>query len=166
MNIFIVDTNVAVVANGRNTHASYECQLRCAEILEKCRCENIIAIDDIGCILDEYDRELNISGQPNVGDLFYKHVFDNQYMTQYVHRVSIHKTNDGSFEEFPDDAALARFDADDHMFVAVSLTHADKPPILNAVDSDWANHHEALTAHGVTILYICPEYTSPDDEDN
>ena len=160
MNAFVVDTNVAVVANGRDTHASLACQHQCIIKLRELKESSIIVIDDCNHILSEYRKKLNFSGQPGVGDYFFKHVFDNQYVGKHVHRVSILRTDDGSFEEFPDDNRLVDFDNDDHMFVAVALTHQDKPPILNAVDTDWANYHDALECCGITILYLCPEHVS------
>ncbi len=162
MTIWVVDTNVAVVANGRDTHASEACQLRCIEMLEEIRDKNVIAIDESGCILDEYHKELNFSGQPNVGDSFYKYVFDNQLVPDRVHRISIQRTTCGaSFEEFPDDDTLEGFDSDDRMFVAVALAHPERPRILNAVDTNWACYHAALSKHGVRIEYLCPEHTAP-----
>ena len=167
MKVWVVDTNVAVVANGRDTHASEACQLRCIEMLERIKEKDIVAIDEYGQILDEYHKELNFSGQPNVGDSFYKYVFDNQYAQDRVHRISIKRTACGSsFEEFPDDNALEDFDNDDHMFVAVALTHPNRPKILNAVDTDWACHHAALSKHGVRIKYLCPEHTTPAERGN
>ena len=34
MTAFVVDTNVAIAANGRETHADHLCQLACMEKLE------------------------------------------------------------------------------------------------------------------------------------
>ena len=34
MNAYVVDTNVAIAANGRNTHADYACRFDCNETLE------------------------------------------------------------------------------------------------------------------------------------
>ena len=72
---FGVDTNVAIVANGRGTHADVRCQLTCVERLKFLAAGEVAAIDDRGLILEEYRRRLNLSGMPGVGDLFLKHVF-------------------------------------------------------------------------------------------
>ena len=32
----------------------------------------------------------------------------------------------------------------------------------NAVDSDWAHHHAALTRAGVRVRFLCPQHVSPD----
>jgi len=40
--------------------------------------------------------------------------------------------------------------------VAVALTHATDPPVVNATDSDWHHHREALLRHGVRVESIYP----------
>jgi hypothetical protein len=48
---FVIDTNVAIAANGRNTHASEICQLVCIEFLEQYKDLNIV-IDELGFIIE------------------------------------------------------------------------------------------------------------------
>ena len=73
---FVVDTNVAMAANGRETHADARCQLACVERLKSLAAGEVVAIDDRGLILHEYRGRLNLSGMPGVGDVFLKHVFN------------------------------------------------------------------------------------------
>ena len=47
---FVVDTNVAVVANGKNTHADKQCQLKCIRKLNAIVDQDVIVIDDAGLI--------------------------------------------------------------------------------------------------------------------
>lgn len=61
------------------------------------------------------------------------------------------------FEEFPTDPRLASFDASDRKFVAVAIKAGSKPPVLNAVDSDWWNHLSVLREHGVKVEFLCPD---------
>lgn len=157
MNAFVVDTNVAVVANGRETHASDRCQYSCIEKLENIVDGGLIVIDDANFIMTEYERRLHFQGAPGVGDMFYRHVFDNQYITAKVQRVLIHSTADGSFQEFPNDPSLNGFDPDDHMFVAVALESSRNPKILNAVDNDWKQFQTKLMNHGLVVVQLCPE---------
>ena len=70
MNV-VVDTNVAIAANGLDTHASLACQLACTEFLEdlvspKKRAH--IILDESGLIFAEYSHHLNYKGQPGVGE--------------------------------------------------------------------------------------------------
>ena len=46
MTPFVVDTNVAIVANGRGTHADLRCQLSCVERLKSVAAGEVVAIDD------------------------------------------------------------------------------------------------------------------------
>ncbi len=159
---FVVDTNVAVVANGRNTHASEACQLRCITKLQEVVNASQIVIDDKGHILNEYHNRLNFNGQPGVGDFFYKHIFNNQGVLKKVRLVTITPMN-SSYKEFPSAAALNKFDNDDRKFVAAALQSNPASVILNAVDTDWAKFHNQLASHGVKIDYLCPCHVTPDN---
>jgi len=78
MTAFVVDTNVAMVANGRGTDVDARCQLTCVERLKSVASGASVVIDDGGLILREYRGRLNFSGMPGVGDAFLKHVFNYQ----------------------------------------------------------------------------------------
>jgi hypothetical protein len=105
------------------------------------------------------EQGLSLSGQPGMGDAFFKWVFQNQANSQVCETVEIHprKGSDTDFEEFPKDPALAGFDPSDRKFVAVARTSARRPPILNAVDSDWWDFREPLRRNGVEVRFLCPE---------
>ena len=94
MTVFVVDTNVAIAANGRRTHADLRCQRSCIATLKTVVKEETIAIDDAGLIFQEYAKHLRRSGQPGVGDLFLKHVFDHQYRLGRVRRVALRRSTD------------------------------------------------------------------------
>lgn len=74
---FVVDTNVAIAANGRGTHADVQCRLTCVRRLRSLVAGEVVAIDETGLVLNEYKKHLNFSGMPGVGDMFFKHVFNN-----------------------------------------------------------------------------------------
>jgi len=156
MNTFVIDTNVPIVANGRNTTASNKCQKICIEILEEIVNSGSIAIDDKNIIMDEYHRELNFTGQPSVGDEFYRFVFQNQGYPNKVERVKITPSDSyGNFREFPNsDTELNGFDLSDRKFVAVALTSSNNPEILNATDSDWGNFAQPLSRY-VKVRELC-----------
>jgi hypothetical protein len=90
------------------------------------------------------------------GDAFLKWVWDHQ-ATSRCEQVTITQISEGEFAEFSDSESLKDFDKSDRKFVAVALTHHAKPAIANAVDSDWYNHKQALTEHGVKLNFLCPE---------
>ncbi len=155
----VMDTNVAVVANGRTPQAGDRCVGTCIETLLTMRERHRVLLDELGLILSEYRHYLSPSGQPGPGDAFFKWLWDNQANPEHCRQVLITQTVDDhrNFEEFPDDPDLADFDPSDRKFVAVALASEEQPPILNAADTDWWEHREALNRHGVDIRFLCPE---------
>ncbi|AUA73372.1 MULTISPECIES: hypothetical protein [Pseudomonas] len=151
----IIETNVAIAANGRNTHACLECQLACVEFLENLvRGRERVTIDSTGLILSEYARHLNHSGQPSVGDEFFKYLHDNLYLERKVQMVNITENNDNGtgFDELPPNS----MDPSDRKFLAVAIVSGAH--IYNALDSDWAEHHEEIEAMGISVEQLCPQH--------
>lgn len=165
MSRFVVDTNVPVVANGRSQQAGPDCVLACLRALMQVRDHGIIVLDDSMLILKEYMRNLNLSGQPGAGDLFMKWVWTIQSHPDHCQQVSITSLDkeQTNFVEFPLDGDLAGFDPADRKFVAVALASESSPTVLNAVDSDWADHHRALARNGIDVEFLCPQHVSPKD---
>jgi hypothetical protein len=154
----IVDTNVLIVANGRDCpQASPECVLACVRRLRDIEQHGTLVLDDGWHIIGEYKHKVSQTGQPGLGDAFLKWVLTNQSNPQRIEKVSITPIEDEGFAEFPNTPGLEKFDRSDRKFVAVALTHPQKPPICDAVDSDWRNFHEALVQAGVTVEFLCPD---------
>ncbi len=154
----IVDTNVPLVANGKADQASEDCVETCIDRLMQITAGNVkLVLDDQRRIIGEYRNKLHSDGFPGVGDAFLKWVEINWANPQQCDLVSIMPIDDSEtdFQEFPTDPALADFDPDDRKFIAVALAHAEKPPILQAVDSAWWTYREALRQNGVTVEFIC-----------
>ena len=162
MSTFVVDVNVAVVANGKSPQADARCRLDCIQALLEVS-ENGIAIDDGDHILKEYRKvQLSITGQPGAGDKFMKWLHQNQCNENICQRVAITPDPEWGFEEFPHDDRLGRvtdnprFDRSDRKYVAVALASTSNPTLLNAVDSDWSGHRDALSDNGVVVEELCP----------
>ena len=152
MTVFVVDTNVAIAANGRNTHADMSCQLACVEQLEHVVDPGVVAVDDTGWILEKYSNYLCWSGMPGVGDAFFKHMVNQLYGESRVRRVSVTPSDDDrkGFEELPEND----FDRSDRKFLAVAV--AAKAIVLNATDSDWEEHEELIDRLQVDVVELCP----------
>ena len=80
----IVDTNVPKIANRAQNPDSVPdelatCVLNCVEAIEHIVTKGGLVIDDGDEIFTEYHRQLRMSGQPGVGDLFMKWVHDNRW---------------------------------------------------------------------------------------
>ncbi|WP_199249076.1 hypothetical protein [[Phormidium] sp. ETS-05] len=155
----VVDTNVPVVANNKSMQALPECVIKCVTVLDQIKRNRILVIDDKWLIITEYRKNLSEKGQPGVGDAFLKWVLTNQGNPQRCQRVQITPIDENNFAEFPQDESLAGFDKSDRKFVAVALTHPQKPRILNAVDSDWQDFQVQLAVYGVQVEFVCGSLT-------
>lgn len=154
----VVDTNVCVVANGRHDRAGPGCVEACIEALAQAR-RGLVVIDDAMRILDEYRRNVDASGQPGVGDAFFRWLWSNQANRRRCRQVRITAATDDdeTFAEFPRDPELAGFDRSDRKFVAVALASGLDPHVDNASDSDWWIFRDPLEANGVRVRFLCPE---------
>lgn len=158
--LVVVDTNVAVVANGKSEQASAGCVSKCLLQLKRIINEkDRIVIDDQWFIIREYMTNLRSSGEPGLGDEFLKWVLTNQTNPRLCSQVHLTPINgsDSDFEEFPPAPDLQHFDRSDRKFVVVALVHPKHPTVLQAVDSDWWNAREALKRNGVRIKFLCPD---------
>lgn len=154
----IVDTNVAVVANGQSSQASPNCVDTCINRLEGIiRGEEKLVLDDMWAILGEYMRNLRSSGEPGAGDRFLLWLLRNKDTQCDLVSITPVNGSDNAFEEFPDDPALNDFDPADRKFIAVACAHSEKPPILQAVDSKWLDFRDAFRRNGVTVVFICED---------
>lgn len=159
----VVDTNVPKTANLATAPHQIpsdlqECVANCVDVIEEiCRGKRQIVIDRDGELFDEYRSELQMSGQPGLGDKFMKWLHDRQYSLPERDRVSITKEGNG-YAEFPNHEGLAGFDPSDRKFVAIANAHPEKPPILQATDSKWWGWKDALNDVGLSVHFLCEEY--------
>jgi len=154
MTTYVVDTNVAIAANGRDTHADLCCQEACIDWLEYLAVHGVVAVDESGEILDEYGGYLSHSGSPGMGDAFFRHLFNSQHQGGRVRRVRLTPSDDDrkGFEELP----VNNFDRSDRKFLAVAVVA--KAVVLNATDSDWVEHGELMRAVRVEANQLCPQH--------
>lgn len=153
----VVDTNVPLVANGKAEQAGLECEVACVRKLIQVQSEQRTLLDDKMLIIGEYRRNLSHSGQPGVGDAFFKWLWENQANEQHCRTVPLTVHADRGFVEFPDDARLSSFDLSDRKFVAVALASGTDPQVVNASDTDWWHDRQTLAEHGLQIVFLCPE---------
>ncbi len=153
----VIDTNVPVVANGKAEQAAAGCEATCIKTLRQIRTDRRLLLDDKGLIIQEYRKRLSPSGQPGPGDAFFKWLWENQANEQHCRFVTVTCHADRGFEEFPEDPSLGSFDLDDRKFVAVVLASGTSPNVLNASDTDWWHHRQALERHGIVVVFLCPE---------
>lgn len=113
-------------------------------------------MDENGLIFEEYKGYLNFQGEPGVGDMFFKWVNDVQWDETMCRRESITRHADRLFEEFPEDAALAKFDQSDRKYAALARKCGDGAAVYNAADSDWKHYQVPFANNGVNVVNLCP----------
>lgn len=152
----VVDTNVAMVANGRGTRADAACRAACVERLKAVVASEIVVVDERGLIFEEYAKRLRWAGAPGVGDAFFKHVFDNQCQPERCLRVPVTPSGDDQrgFEELPPNS----FDRSDRKFLAAAVV--GRATVLNATDSDWAEHAALVNSLAVEVEQLCPQHAA------
>ena len=162
MPAYVIDTNVGVVANGKDCpQADPVCKLACIEKLKECveflngKKQGHVVIDSGNEIFEEYRSYFDFKGQPGVGDMFFKVLHERRFSTDNCERVTIKPDAEWGYEEFPHDEALDGFDPSDRKFVAVAVKSHHSPVILNAIDSDWQEDAEALEKY-VKVEELCP----------
>jgi len=159
MSAFVIDVNVPIVANGRSPQADDDCVIACVNALTEIQESGVVVLDDGMRVLDEYIRNLSMSGQPGLGDFFMKWIWENQAVDAHCERVplTLRRGDPEDFAEFPNDPALAGFDRSDRKYAAVALASRLTPQILNAVDPDWWEYRLALESNGVNVRFLCPQ---------
>ena len=163
----IVDTNVAVVANGQSPQASPNCVDTCINRIERIiRGEERAVLDNRWIILSEYMRNLRSSGEPGAGDRFLLWLLRNKDTQCDLVSITPIDDSENEFEEFPDDPALDDFDPADRKFIAVACAHLKRPPILQAADSKWLDFDDAFRENGITVEFICQEDIQRLHQDN
>jgi hypothetical protein len=147
---WVVDVNVLRTANGEATQASEECQDACIDFLLRCQADNGLVLDDANELLALYAKSNDFSGQPGVGDQFFAWAHATQAMQR---RVVLSPEPEDTYGEVP--VNLTRFDRDDHIYLALAV--ASGAPIVNAVDSDYAEARDLLEVEGIAVVELCAE---------
>ena len=152
----VVDTNVAIVANGRPDPEdprppTIPCRIAAVTFLSGLLKNGTVLLDVEGAIQAEYRRHLNPRGAPGVGDRFYQEVLHSS--PNLVERVSLPKRPDGEYGDLPQALIDAGFDPSDRKFAA--LAHKEGVAVHNATDSDWINDAIALAAEGILVENLC-----------
>jgi hypothetical protein len=151
MTDWVVDTNVLVVANARNTNPSISCQLASIEFLKSILEGNHRFLLDLGGhIVSEYKTYCNPNGSPGIGDRFLLEILNSH--PNKVQRLELDQIDD-QYVDFPVDERLQDFDPSDRKFVA--LAKQANATIANATDTDWLSVEVALRDYGVEIHFVC-----------
>ena len=155
-NKIVIDTNVAIVANGTGDgfeKISPACRLAAIELLRRVLKDGIIVVDLQGECQAEYHRHLNPRGQPGVGDLFYREII--QSHPGRIMRISLEKDGEGQYVNLPREVISSKFDQSDRKFAALGFSCGCQ--VANATDRDWLEWRHILEAAGLNILFVCSD---------
>jgi hypothetical protein len=152
----VVDTNVAIVANGRPNeegaqNPTIECRRASVTLLTRLVKDGQVLLDLAGEIQAEYRRHLHPSGAPGVGDRFYQEVLRSSPLI--VERVYLPRRPDGEYVDVPQTVIECGFDPSDRKFVA--LAHRENVPVFISTDTDYVEHQVVLSASGIQVSYLC-----------
>jgi hypothetical protein len=107
-------------------------------------------------ILKEYYNR--IPANTGVGKMFL------DWLNAYVGRIDLddfiklEKDSSGNYVMFPLESRTEEFDLSDRKFVALSRTHREHPPIIEAADSKWLGFKEVFAEYGVHIEFLNLSY--------
>ncbi len=99
------------------------------------------------------------ASNPAAGDGGCACVSPAQRVSSVCLRIDLNPSQHKRFEEFPDDPALAGFDWDDRVYVAVVKASEEEAAIVNATDTDYRAHESQLRQNGVFVVEPCLENT-------
>ena len=153
----VVDTNVLVVANGRDTHVEDSCQLRCVEELARLLREEVVCVDDKWLIMREYEKRTRQKGQARPGTVFYKDVCRKMGDSKSVCLIPV-DPRDAEGRDFADPVLPPNNLKKDAKFLAVAVKA--RAAIVNAADSDWAEHRELTERLRVDVRQLCPQHAT------
>ncbi len=158
----VVDTNVLVAANGRDTHVEESCQLRCVEELarlarEELAREEVVCVDDRWLIMREYENRTRQTGQPRPRTVFYKHLCKKMGDSKSVCLTPV-DPRDAEGRDFADPVLPPNNLKKDAKFLAVAVKAS--AAIVNAADSDWAEQRELTDRLRVDVRQLCPQHAT------
>jgi hypothetical protein len=159
----IMDTNVPAKA----ATPAQECKKEELEMHRDCmeyikqfteNPDSKLVIDQDHEILKEYYNR--IPENTGAGKMFLK------WLNAYIWRidsddfVKIEKDSSGNYVMFPLESRTEEFDLSDRKFVALSRTHEENPPIIEAADSKWLGFKEVFAEYGVHIEFLNLSYAA------
>ncbi len=158
----VIDSNVIIAANRRETTASIQCSAACARRLLDAIENDLILEDTADLIWAEYKRAANFSGQPGAGDRFFELFARNRWTPSRVKRVDIGTNDEDVADRIP--PGLRTFDRSDQKWIATYI-HGDGDVLYNALDSDWSESAEAISDEGIKVVEPADRISGCDQND-
>ena len=151
---FIFDTNVLIVANDQRGDVPISIRAKCLELIRQCR-EGLLVLDNRWVVLNEYRAHLREAGEPGEGDRFFRYVLSTRGDLRRCLLTPLTPHESRSFEEFPDDPRLAKFDPSDRKWIALAVSCGNIAPVYAAADyEDYRPYLKTFLEHGVRVELI------------
>jgi hypothetical protein len=150
----VIDCNVLIAANRRETTASLACSAACARRLLDAADNDVLLEDTTNLIWGEYKRYCSFSGQPGPGDRFFVWLVRNRWTPERVHRIDIGADDDEIEAHVP--SALRDFDRSDRKWIVTYIGGVGEA-LYNALDSDWSESTKDLSDAGINVVELCPQ---------
>lgn len=120
--------------------------------------ENKLVLDLDYEIMTEY-RNI-ISEETNEGKIFWRWLYTYLGRIDLKNLVKLEKDEDGNHLMFPIEERTNEFDRSDRKFVALSRTHTEHPPIVEAADGKWLGFRDVFEEYGVHIESLDMSYAN------
>lgn len=143
----VIDTNVPLVVRFPEGHSEALLEA-CEELLIMVIEGEAVVTDAAGEIVEEYFHKLGRSGQPSLGDVFAKWVYDHRW-NQPDLVVELQPNGHNRYATLLEDG---EFDPSDRKFVAAGKVSG--APIHQATDTKWLDWGRALHRHGVEVRWV------------
>jgi len=148
----VIDCNVLIAANRRETTVSLPCAAACAKRLQETADNDVFLEDTTNLIWEEYKRYCNFSGQPGPGDLFFLWFVRNRWTPERVQRIDIGANEDEIEAGVPE--VLRAFDRSDRKWIVTYIRGVGQA-LYNALDSDWSESAKAISDAGINVVELC-----------
>jgi hypothetical protein len=150
----VIDCNVLIAANRRDTTASLACSAACARQLLETANKDVLLDDTANLIWAEYKRYCNFSGQPGPGDRFFLWFVQNRWTPERVARVDVGAGEEDIEAHVPNE--LLGFDRSDRRWIVTYLKGGGEA-LYNALDSDWSENAQAISDAGIEVVELCKQ---------
>lgn len=156
----IMDTNVPVKAS----YPLSECREEELELVGACiefihdlinNPKSKLVLDMDWEILGEYKDKVK---DTDMGKQFFRWLYTYINQMDVINDMVKLERQDNEYVVFPKDKKLEKFDRSDRKFIALALTHNEKPPIIQAADGKWLEFTEKFKEYGIHIKFLDMNY--------
>ena len=157
-----MDTNVPVKAS----EPLSECKAEELEMAGACiefihdlinNPSSMLVLDMDWEILGEYRKRVK---KTDIGKQFFRWLYTYVNQMDVINDMVKLERTGGEYTAFPKDKELEEFDHADRKFIALALSHNEKPPLIQAADGKWLGFAEKFKKYGIHIRFLDMNYAN------